>query len=87
MLAVTIQGEKRMKAFNGLAAFWAIAALSSLSGCVIAPDRGGGGGERDHDRYRYDNGGYRYENGDRVDREGHREARWCDGHRDDEHCR
>jgi len=33
-----------------------------------------------------DHGPYRYENGDRVDRDGHREAHWCDDHRDDEHC-
>jgi hypothetical protein len=65
-----------MNSFNRLAFFGAIAALSSLSGCVIAPDQG----YRDHDRYRY-------ENGDRIDRDGHREARWCDGHHDDEHCR
>ena len=34
-----------------------------------------------------DHGPYRYENGDRIDRDGHREAHWCDEHREDEHCR
>jgi hypothetical protein len=36
--------------------------------------------ERDH-------GPYRWEHGDRIDRDGHREVRWCDAHREDEHCR
>lgn len=34
-----------------------------------------------------DHGPYRYENGDRVDRNGVREAHWCDHHRDDPNCR
>lgn len=71
-----------MNSFNRLAIFGAIAALSSLSGCVIAPDQG----YRDHDGHR-DQDRYRYENGDRIDRDGHREVRWCDRHHDDEHCR
>ena len=54
-----------------LGALSAISLLVSLSGCIIRDDRGG----------------YRYEHGDRVDRYGHREERWCDNHRDDEHCR
>jgi hypothetical protein len=66
-----------MNTLNRLAALGALAALSSLSACVVAPD---GGGYGDQNRYRY-------EHGDRIDRDGHREARWCDGHRDDEHCR
>jgi hypothetical protein len=49
----------------------AILALLSLSGCIVARDRGP----------------YTYEHGDRIDQYGHREAHWCDGHHDDEHCR
>jgi hypothetical protein len=49
----------------------ALLALSSLPGCVV---------ERDH-------GPYTWDHGDRVDRYGHREAHWCDGHHEDEHCR
>jgi hypothetical protein len=48
--------------------------LLNLSGCSR------GGGEGDH-------GPYRFEHGDRIDRDGHRDAHWCDGHHDDEHCR
>jgi len=59
-----------MKTTTRLLMFGAIAALSSLSGCVVGV----------HDD------GYRYENGDRIDRQGHREVHWCDGHHDDEHC-
>ena len=36
---------------------------------------------------RDDHGPYRWEHGDRVDREGHRDVRWCDAHHEDEHCR
>ena len=64
-----------MNTVTRLIGFGAIAALSSLSSCIVAPPPHGDG-ER-----------YRYEHGDRIDRDGHREARWCDGHRDDEHCR
>lgn len=60
-----------MKTATRLLMFGAIAALSSLSGCFVGP----------HDD------GYRYENGDRIDRDGHRDVHWCDGHHDDEHCR
>jgi hypothetical protein len=60
-----------MKTTTRLLMFGAIAALSSLSGCVVGV----------HDD------GYRYENGDRIDRQGHREVHWCDAHHDDEHCR
>ena len=48
-----------------------VAAFSGLPGCIVTRDRGP----------------YTYERGDRIDRSGHREARWCDNHRDDEHCR
>ena len=34
-----------------------------------------------------DHGPYRYDHGDRYDRYGHREARWCDHHHEDDHCR
>ncbi len=64
-----------MNTFKRLAALGAIAALLGVSatGCLIAP--------RDH-------GPYNYDHGDRIDRDGHREAHWCDHHRgDDEHCR
>jgi hypothetical protein len=67
-----------MNTVTRLITFGAIAALSSLSGCVIAPGHGDGDGARER---------YRYEHGDRIDRDGHREAHWCDAHRDDEHCR
>ncbi len=63
-----------MNTFNRLAALSAMALLVGVSGCVVAPG---------HDRDR----GYRYEHGDRIDRDGHREIRWCDDHRGDEHCR
>ena len=73
-----------MNAFNRVAAWGLVTVLLSLSGCVIAPD---------HERYRdheanRDREQYRYEHGDRIDREGHRDVRWCDRHHDDdEHCR
>jgi hypothetical protein len=66
-----------MKTTTRLVMFGVIAALSSLSGCFV--------GTHD-DGYHYYNG-YRYENGDRIDRDGHRDVHWCDGHHDDEHCR
>ena len=66
-----------MNTVNRVAAWGAIAVLSSLSGCIVTPAHSPDG---DQERYRY-------ENGDRVDRDGHREARWCDSHHDDEHCR
>jgi len=45
---------------------------AGISGCIVATDHGP----------------YRYDHGDRYDRYGHREAHWCDRHRDDdEHCR
>ena len=47
-------------------------ALLNLSGCT---------------RVEEDHGPYRFEHGDRIDRDGHRETRWCDGHHEDEHCR
>jgi hypothetical protein len=47
-------------------------ALLNLAGCT---------------RVEEDHGPYRFEHGDRIDRDGHREARWCDGHHEDEHCR
>jgi hypothetical protein len=64
-----------MNTVKRVAALGTLAALSILSGCIVAPGRG-----PDGDRYRY-------ENGDRIDRDGHREAHWCDAHHDDEHCR
>jgi hypothetical protein len=30
---------------------------------------------------------YQYEHGGRLDRYGHREAGWCEHHREDVHCR
>lgn len=56
-----------------------LAALTTLVGIA------GCGGPRGHGPE--DHGPYRFENGDRIDRDGHREARWCDGHHDDEGCR
>jgi hypothetical protein len=55
----------------------ALVALFNVSGCTRVVDHGGGG----------DHGPYRWEHGDRIDRDGNREAHWCDGHHDDEHCR
>jgi hypothetical protein len=46
-------------------------ALFNLSGC----GRGDHGAEP-----------YHWEHGDRVDRDGHRDVRWCDSHHEDEHC-
>jgi len=48
----------------------ALLAFATVSGCVM---------ERDH-------GPYTWDHGDRIDRYGHREAHWCAGHHDDEHC-
>jgi hypothetical protein len=47
-------------------------ALLNLSGCT---------------RVEEDHGPYRFEHGDRVDKDGHRDVRWCDGHHEDEHCK
>ena len=60
-----------MNKFHRLTILAAIATLGSLSGCYV--------GVRDH-------GPYRYENGDRIDRDGNREAHWCDNHHDDQGC-
>jgi hypothetical protein len=65
-----------MKPFYRTAVLGAITTLVSISGCIVAGDRGP-----------HDQATYRYENGDRIDRDGHREVRWCDNHHDDEHCR
>ena len=54
-----------------LAAASALLALSILPGCIVERDRGP----------------YTWDHGDRIDRYGHREAHWCDGHHEDEHCR
>ena len=62
-----------MNTLHRIAVLAAINTLVSLSGCVVAPGP-------------YDHGPYRYENGDRFDRDGHREAHWCDNHHDDEGC-
>jgi len=67
-----------MNTFYRIAVLGALTTLVSISGCIVAR----GPGPYDHDQ-----GTYRYENGDRIDRDGHREARWCDNHHDDEHCR
>lgn len=62
-----------MSHLSRLAALSAILAMLGvgMSGCIV---------ERDH-------GPYRYDHGDRYDRDGHRDARWCDHHHEDEHCR
>jgi hypothetical protein len=65
-----------MNTLNRIAIWGALTMLVSLSGCIVA-----GGG------YGYDHGPYRYENGDRIDRDGRREAHWCDGHKDEQGCR
>ena len=52
----------------------------ALLAAVVTAAGVSGCGARDH-------GQYRFEHGDRIDRDGHREVRWCDAHRDDEHCR
>jgi hypothetical protein len=76
------QRDKQMNTFYGTAVLGAITTLVSLSGCIVARDHG------PYDRGPYNQGTYRYENGDRIDRDGRREAHWCDNHRDDdEHCR
>lgn len=75
------QRDKSMNTFYRIAVLGAITTLVSISGCYVARDHG------PHDRGPYDQGAYRYENGDRIDRDGHREVRWCDNHHDDEHCR
>jgi len=69
-----------MSSIVRLAALGAVLAALSLSGCVWEE------GHHGHDGYVWHDG-YRYEHGDRVDREGHRDARWCDAHRDYEYCR
>ena len=60
-----------------LAGLIAVTVAGLSAGCVVAPE---------HEHYRYYDG-YRYEHGDRIDRQGRREARWCEEHRDYEHCR
>jgi len=60
-----------MKAFQRIAVASMIVAVMGLSGCIVG---------RDH-------GSYTYDHGDRIDSYGHREAHWCDGHHDNEHCR
>jgi hypothetical protein len=61
-----------MNAFYRMAALGTLTTLVTISGCVFAP-----GGH----------GPYRYENGDRIDRDGNREAHWCDSHNDEQGCR
>ncbi len=68
----TANGTPRMSHFSRFTALSAILALLGIGMSGCLV-------ERDH--------GYRYEHGDRVDRYGHREARWCDDHHGDEHCR
>jgi len=63
-----------MNKFNRMAALSALTMVVSISGCVVAHGP-------------YDHGPYRYENGDRIDRDGNREAHWCDSHNDDQGCR
>ena len=63
------------------AALGAITTLMSLSGCIVAPERG------PYERGPNYQQTYRYENGDRIDRDGRRESHWCDNHRDEEGCR
>lgn len=63
-----------MNAFYRMAVLGALTTLVSISGCVVA-----GGG--------YNHGPYRYENGDRIDRDGNREAHWCDSHNGEQGCR
>jgi hypothetical protein len=70
-----VQRESLMNALHRMVALCAITTLASISGCYVARDRGP-----------YEPGPYRYENGDRIDRDGHRDAHWCDNH-DDEGCR
>jgi len=65
-----------MNKFYRIAVLGAITALVTISGCYV--------GVRDHGPYNH--GPYRYENGDRIDRDGNREAHWCDGHHGDEGC-
>lgn len=62
-----------MKRLNWKFLTSAAIALLSLSGCIV---------EREHEH-----GPYTWDHGDRVDRYGHRESHWCDGHHDDDHCR
>lgn len=63
-----------MNTFYRIAVLGSLTTLVSISGCVVA--RGG-----------YDHGAYRYENGDRIDRDGNREAHWCDNHNAEQSCR
>ena len=65
-----------MNTFSRIAVLGALTSLVSISGCIVAPDRGPD-----------EHGPYRYQNGDRIDRDGHREAHWCDNHHDDQGCR
>lgn len=65
-----------MNAFYRTAVLGTITTLVGLSGCYVARDHGP-----------YGEGTYRYENGDRIDRDGHRDAHWCDNYHDDEGCR
>jgi hypothetical protein len=61
-----------MNAFYRIAVLGTLTTLVSISGCVVAA---GGPGP------------YRYEHGDRIDRDGNREAHWCDNHNDEQGCR
>jgi hypothetical protein len=61
-----------MNAFYRVAVLGTLTTLVSISGCVIGP---------------YGHGPYRYENGDRIDRDGNREAHWCDNHSNEQGCR
>jgi hypothetical protein len=69
-----LNGSDEVKNANRMTLFGlgVMVALLNLSGCT---------------RVEEDHGPYRFEHGDRVDRDGHREVRWCDGHHEDEHCR
>jgi hypothetical protein len=73
-LLAGLQGSDAVKISSRMTLFGlgVLVALLNLSGCA----RGDG-----------DHGPYRWEHGDRIDRDGHREVRWCDGHHEDEHCR
>jgi hypothetical protein len=62
-----------MNTFHRLVVVGTLTTLVSISGCIVSPGA-------------YNHGPYRYENGDRIDRDGNREAHWCDSHNDDEGC-